>query len=217
MNPVIWIEGIISSGKSTLADTLGEKLDMRVIKEPVESNPYLELFYEDMARWAWPMQVHLMAERYALQKLAVSEAMNVNGPYQGAILDRGLPGDRVFAQMLTNAGLIHPLEWMTYTRHFDIMASDLRPPSLIVFLDVDPRAAFERCQGRARAAEKVHEAGTGVTLEYLQSLARGYYDLLAEIESGRHPWSRGMSVLKWPWNVDHQPVEPLLEEIIRRV
>lgn len=210
MKPVIWIEGIIASGKSTLAEQLGEAFDLRVLKEPVDSNPYLALYYQDKQRWGWPMQVHLLAARYALQKAAVSEALVGNG----AILDRGLPGDRVFAKMLAKEGVISELEWQTYEMHYDIMASDLRPPSLIVFLDVDPRAAYERCQTRARAEEAV---GTGVTLEYLQALSRGYYDLLAEIESGRQAWSRGMSVLKWPWNVDHQSIVPLVEEIRRRI
>lgn len=213
-HPVLWVEGIISSGKSELSSRLGEALNMRVFFEPVDSNPYLSQFYEDPKRWAWPMQIHLMSERYRLQKAAVAEALNPASEYAGAILDRGLPGDRVFAALHTRAGNIHPLEWQTYNRHFDIMSEDLRPPSLVVFLDVDPRAAYERCKGRAREAEKV---GTGVTLDYLQELSRGYYDLLAEIESGRHAWSRGMSVLRWPWNVDHQPIDRLLDEIRRRI
>lgn len=38
MKPVIWIEGIIGSGKTTLADRLAETLSMRALHEPVESN-----------------------------------------------------------------------------------------------------------------------------------------------------------------------------------
>jgi deoxyadenosine/deoxycytidine kinase len=207
--PILWIEGIIGAGKSTLADRLAEMLGMRAIHEPVETNPYLEPFYADPKRWAWGMQLHLMVCRYGLQKLAVGEAIS-GGQYAGVILDRGLPGDRVFAKLHVRAGNIHPLEWETYEAFYNIMACDLRPPSLIVFLDVDPRVAHERVLRRGRRAE------AAVTLDYLKQLHQGYLDLLAEIESGDHAWSRGMQVLRWPWNVDHQSPEPLARIISQK-
>ena len=83
MKPVLWIEGIIGAGKTTLANQLADMLHMRAIHEPVEANPYLKLFYEDPKRWAWSMQMHLLGHRYGLQKLAVSEAM-VGETYNGA-------------------------------------------------------------------------------------------------------------------------------------
>ena len=207
--PVIWIEGIIGSGKTTLADALAKKLNFRPIHEPVETNPYLGCFYQDPKRWAYPMQLHLLAERYGLQKLAVGEALS-GDRYEGVILDRGLPGDRVFAKLHVQEGNISELEWGTYERFYEIMASDLRPPALIVFLDVDPRVAFNRVNKRARQAEN------GLPIEYLEKLHRGYLDLLSEIESGRHLWSRGMDVLRWPWNTDDLPVDPIAKIINQR-
>lgn len=200
--PIVWIEGIIGSGKTTLADKLAEALSFRPIHEPVETNPYLGVFYQDPKRWAYSMQLHLLAERYGLQKLAVGEALS-GEVYRGVILDRGLPGDRVFAKLHAQAGNISELEFKTYERFYEIMACDLRPPSLIVFLDVDPRVAHQRVTRRARAAEN------GLPLEYLEQLHRGYLDLLAEIESGDHLWSRGMQVLRWPWNTDDLPLAPI--------
>ena len=71
IKPVLWIEGIIGAGKTTLANQLADALNMRAIHEPVESNPYLGLFYENPKQWAFTMQMHLLAHRYGLQKLAV--------------------------------------------------------------------------------------------------------------------------------------------------
>jgi deoxyadenosine/deoxycytidine kinase len=227
MNHVIWLEGIIGCGKSTLTRQLSERLDMRAVHEPVETNPYLEDFYEAMARHsasapeeaeyapalaevrhvAYAMQMYLLHERYALQQLAVAEAL----AGRGAILDRGLPGDRVFAKMLMRDELLTERDWATYDRAYRVMTCSLRPPSLIVFLDVDPRTALNRVQSRARDCE------TSVSLEYLTALDRAYRDLLAEIESGQHIWSRGMHVLRWPWNADHEPLDELVRAINLRL
>ena len=43
--PIIWIEGIIGCGKTTLTEMLAAALKLRAIFEPVDSNPYLKLFY----------------------------------------------------------------------------------------------------------------------------------------------------------------------------
>lgn len=198
--PVIWVEGIIGAGKSTLADMLSKSLGIRVFHEPVDSNPYLEKFYKDPKRWAFPMQIHLMHDRYAMQKEAAYGSTRGNG----AILDRGMPGDRVFCKLHMLTGNIDELEWNTYEKAYEVMACSLTPPSLLIFLDVEPDVALERVKTRNRGVE------TGITLKYLTDLRKGYLDLMCEIESGVHSWSKGMEVRRLPWNMDHQPVQPLI-------
>jgi deoxyguanosine kinase len=202
--PIVWIEGIIGAGKSTLTKVVADELHFRAIMEPVDGNPYLTKFYADPKRWATMMQMHLLHHRYAQQKLAAYEATGVGG-YNGAVLDRGLPGDRVFARMHMLAGNIDPLEWHTYEMAYANMTCSLVPPSLLVFLDVDPKVALARIHGRGRECE------SAMTLAYLESLQRGYYDLMVEIESGEHAWSRGIRVSRVPWNVDNQPVESVID------
>ena len=209
--PIIWVEGIIGAGKTTLTKILAEELHLRPLFEPVDSNPYLDRFYKDPGRWAFPMQIELLHRRYAMQKLAAFEATSVGG-FDGSILDRGLPGDRVFARMHMLKGNMSELEWQTYERAYDVMTCSLIPPAVLIYLDVQPAVAFERVQKRARSAE----SGGGVSLEYLQDLHKGYLDLLVDIRSGAHAWSRGMEVIHLPWNADHQPPVELLAELQRR-
>lgn len=203
--PIIWVEGIIGAGKTTLARILGKALGMRVLEEPVDSNPYLERFYGDPKRWAYAMQIHLLAVRYGMQQLAAYEA--VSGTHNGVLLDRGLPGDRVFARLHTLEENISDLEWETYQRFYDIMTCSLIPPSMLIFLDVEPEIAHERVKERSRNAE------ARIPLKYLQDLRKGYLDLMVEIESGYHPWARGMEVYRMAWNTDHLPVDPLIEAL----
>ncbi len=206
--PIIWIEGIIGSGKSTFSGWIADGLKLRLIKEPVD-NDYLTIFYEDPKRWAFPMQIDLLHKRYSLQKLAAYEASLAavgESEYQGVVLDRGLPGDRVFARLHMLEGNISKVEWRTYTRAYETMTCSLIPPSLLIYLDVEPEVAMKRVQNRDRTFERA-----GVPLEYLEKLHRGYLDLLVEIESGQHTWSRGMEVMRIPWNTDHQPIDSIIE------
>ncbi len=103
--PIIWIEGNIGAGKTTLSHILEKELGYRGFYEPVDSNPYLQDFYEDPKRWAFPMQIEMLHRRYAMQQLAAYEC-TAYSEYHGAIIDRGLPGDRVFAKIHTDEGNI---------------------------------------------------------------------------------------------------------------
>ncbi len=209
VGPVIWVEGIIGSGKTRLTKALAEALELRALFEPVKSNPYLSRFYNNPKRWAFPMQIELLHRRYAMQKLAAFEATMAGG-HQGAVLDRGLPGDRVFAKLHMLKGNMSEMEWDTYERAYDTMTCSLIPPSLLIYLEVDPEVALERVVKRARNAE------VGIGIDYLRELHKGYLDLLVEIESSDHPWSRGMDTMRVPWNVDDQPIEPLVGRLRHR-
>ena len=48
----IGIIGPIGSGKSTLAHLLSSFYNVPLVKEPVESSPFLPLFYQDKERFA---------------------------------------------------------------------------------------------------------------------------------------------------------------------
>ena len=206
MGSVVWIEGIIGAGKSTLTKLVAERLKLRAIYEPVDDNPMLTKFYADPKKYAFPMQLLLMARRHAMQQLAAWEAAH-GTDFKGAVVDRGLPGDRVFCKLHVAEGNIEPEFWDVYETFYKVMSLNLPTPSLLVFLDVEPEVAHERMQKRARAAEN------GVPLEYLKKLRRGYLDLMVEIESGQHSWARGMKVIRVPWNVDHQNPEPIINAI----
>ena len=207
--PVIWVEGIIGAGKSTLANAIAKSLGMRMFHEPVKSNPYLDRFYADQRRYALEMQMFLLKRRHVIQKLASLEA-EYGEDYHGSVLDRGLPGDRVFAKLHHLKGNIEDLGWEAYEEAFNYACVDLRPPSLLIFLDVEPDVALERVKQRSRNSE------VSIGLDYLTDLRKGYLDLMCEIESGAHPWSKGMEVKRIPWNQDWNRTDGLVDMVRRR-
>ncbi len=171
-----------------------------MIEEPVgqgegQENPYLERFYKDQKRWAFPMQIFLLHKRYAMQQLASYEATGVGG-YKGAILDRSIAGDRVFAKLHVDAGNIDPLDFATYEMAYDTMARTLLPPTMMIYLDVQPETAFARMKKRNRGVEE------GVPLDYLQKLHKGYQELLREAKRGLTPWAHAVTVCHIPWDPD---------------
>lgn len=198
--PLIWVEGLIASGKSTFSRKIAERLHLRLIEEPVGNgegieNPYLEKFYKDPKKWAFPMQIFLLHQRFAMQQLASYEATGVGG-YSGSILDRSLSGDRVFAKMHRDSGNIEQLDWQTYEIAYSIMCRNLLPPTLLVYLDVQPETAFNRMKKRNRGAE------AGVPLEYLRELRAGYQELLNEAERALLPWAHAIRICRIPFDFD---------------
>lgn len=193
--PLIWVEGLIGCGKSTFSKEVGTRLGLRIVEEPVEGNPYLGKFYQDTKKYAFGMQMFLLHQRYAMQQLASYEATGI-GNYNGAILDRSLSGDRVFARMLKDSGNIDPLDWNTYEMAYNIMARTLLPPTLLIFLDVQPETAYERMNSRGRSEE------AGVPLDYLVRLREAYLDLLHEAETAMLPWAHAIRVSRIVWEPD---------------
>lgn len=193
--PLLWVEGIIGCGKTTFSREVGKRLNLRVIEEPVDSNPYLAAFYKDPKAHAFGMQIHLLHRRYAMQQLASYECTTA-GEYHGAVLDRSLSGDRVFARLHRDAGNISDLDWETYEMAYNIMARSLLPPTLLIFLDVQPKTAYERMQKRNRSVE------AGVSLGYLVKLRDGYRTLISEAERGLLPWAHAIRTVRVPWDPD---------------
>jgi deoxyadenosine/deoxycytidine kinase len=136
-----------------------------------------------------------------MQQLAAYESTGVGG-YKGAILDRSLSGDRVFAKMLMQDGLISELDFNTYEIAYSIMCRSLLPPTLLIFLDVQPETAYARMKKRNREVE------CNVSLDYLIKLRKGYQKLIKEAEQCLLPWAHAVRVMRVAWDFDiHAPEE----------
>ena len=190
---IICVSGIIGVGKSTLSKKLGEILNADVYYEPVETNEYLESFYKDMKKYSFPMQIYLLNHRFQQHQQMVWSNRNV-------IQDRSIYEDVIFAKMLREENMMEELDFQTYRHLFQNMTNFLHRPDIIVYLDVKPEISLERIKNRSRGCE------TGITLEYLISLKRGYEDWLDDIEV-RIP------VIRINWN-EFGETESIIEKIM---
>ena len=184
----IGISGIIGAGKSTLAQNLAKHFGYEAFNEPVKENPYLEDFYADMNRWGAMMQIHLLFRRFEQHQQIVWNSK------KGAIQDRTIYEDTIFARMLHEAGFIDQRDYETYVGHFNVMKRFLVYPDVLIYLRVSPEVSMQRIQERGRDAE------SGITLDYMEKLHHGYESFITEMDH----YTR---VLTLDWNEYKEPDE----------
>jgi len=189
---LIIVEGNIGTGKSTASKKLAKRLGLRLLEEPVD-HELLQLFYDDYMRWSFPFQMEMLHRHWAMQMSAAAETL-VDGGYAGAILDRSLWGDLVFARALAETGAMHKKEWEIYQSAVRNMSLVLFPPTTLVYLNARPETCLERIKERNRPQEQ------GITLAYLQMIHDGYQRLIKEAKTALFPWSHAVNVLVVPWD-----------------
>lgn len=187
------LSGIIGAGKSTLADALGTVMNLPVHRENT-NRPLLNKFYDDMRKHSFHLQMQLLSNR-------IEQQQQIKWNRRGAVQDRSIYEDIIFARMLTEAGLMSEDELHTYMELFRQVKHTLQPPHLIVHLDVPPEVALKRIRERGREYE------TDISLDYLQRLAAKYEVFLQEI-------SAEVRVLRVDWKDFAQPQH--VAEAIRR-
>lgn len=177
----ISISGIIGVGKTTFAENLAAHLSVPVYYEEVKENKYLEDFYIDMKRYAFPLQIYLLNQRFVQQQ-------QINWTAQGSVQDRSIYEDLIFAKMLHEDEMIEQRDYETYLSLFDTMlrVSSARP-DLIIHLDISAEESLKRIRIRGRECEK------GITVEYLEKLKRNYDEFIIKI-------SQSVRVVKVNWS-----------------
>merc|ERR1719335_1868715 len=193
-NVFIGISGLIGAGKSTLAKALGQTLDLPVYYEPVIDNVYLEDFYKDMAKYAFPLQIFLLNKRFKQQQQIIWGG-------RGGVSDRTIYEDGVFARMLRDSGHMEERDFRTYMELFKNMSNFMKKPNIIVHLDVAPEEAFRRIEMRKRECE------SGIPLDYLKDLHAAYEVFIKDI-------SRVIPVIKVDYQRFRTPQE--VAQVIRR-
>lgn len=196
-NVLIGVSGIIGVGKSTLTENLGKAMGYKVLKEPVETNEYLDKFYKDMGKYSFPMQIYLLNHRFKQHQQMVWSSENT-------IQDRTIYEDVIFAKMLKEDGLMEDLDFKTYCQLFNNMTNFLHRPDVIVYLDVEPEEALMRVKTRSRDCE------SDLPLEYLRKLKKGYEEWLDDLR-GRIP------IIHLDWNTfqDTDYIVSKIQEALR--
>ena len=158
----IAIAGNIGSGKTTLTGLLAKHYGWEPHYEDVDDNPYLNDFYEDMQRWSFNLQIYFLNSRF-------SQILDIRKSGKTIIQDRTIYEDAyIFVPNLHSMGLMTTRDFENYYTLFNLMASLIDPPDLLVYLRGSVPTLVNQIQQRGREYENT------IRLDYLKRLNERY-------------------------------------------
>ncbi len=160
------IEGNIGAGKTTLARMMSRDFNGKLILERFEENPFLPKFYDEPERYAFPLEMSFLADRYQQLTDELSKP---------ELFSNGLISDYFIIKSLIFAGVtLTDDEYALYRKIFNFMYRDLRKPDLYVYLYRTPENLLENIAKRGREYEK------NITAHYLSDVHKAYMQFMQE-------------------------------------
>ncbi|AXT57879.1 2-amino-4-hydroxy-6-hydroxymethyldihydropteridine diphosphokinase [Aquimarina sp. AD1] len=158
------IEGNIGAGKTSLAHLISEEFNAKLVLERFADNPFLPKFYEDMERYAFPLEMSFLADRY--QRLQ-DDIGQFDLFKDFVVSDYDVFKSLIFAQVT-----LQEEEYKLYKKVFDIMYRDLPKPRLYLYLYQNTERLLENIKKRGRDYEQK------IPAEYLDKINQGYLQFI---------------------------------------
>lgn len=162
------IEGVIGSGKTSLAMKLSDKIKANLILEEFETNPFLEKFYDDRKRYAFQAQMFFLVNRFKQQQALNQEDLFSKYIVSDYIFDK----DNIFAYLNLNSE-----ELKLYEALFPLLKRDLRKPDVVIFLQASVDRIMYNIKKRNRKIEK------NLTRSYIKELSESYNNFFFKYNS----------------------------------
>lgn len=154
------IEGNIGSGKTSLAEMIAEDFNGKLILERFRDNPFLPKFYEDQARFAFPLEMSFLADRHQQLMDDISQ-LDLFSDF--AISDYNPNKSLIFSKVTLQED-----EYALYKKIFDIMYSEVPKPDVYVYLYQNIERLLSNIKKRGREYEQ------NITPNYLKRIHDGY-------------------------------------------
>lgn len=168
----IAIAGNIGAGKTTLTEMLSKHYRWIPQFEDVDSNPYLNDFYEDMPRWSFNLQIYFLNSR-------LNQILEIHRGTETVIQDRTIYEDaHIFAPNLHEMGLMSKRDFDNYFLFFETLKTMVKPPDLMVYLKASVSTLVEQIQKRGREYEE------NIRLDYLKKLNEFYTKFIEGYKEG---------------------------------
>mgnify|MGYP006185260043 CR=1 FL=1 len=160
----IAIEGNIGAGKTTLSSKIAEDFNAKLVLERFADNPFLPKFYEDQSRYAFPLEMSFLADRY--QQLSDDLA-------QFDLFKDFIVADyHIFKSLIFAKVTLAEDEFRLYKTMFDIIHKEMPKPDLYVYLYQNTEQLLENIKKRGRSYEMQ------IPAEYLEKINQGYLDFI---------------------------------------
>lgn len=160
----IAIEGNIGAGKTTLTTKIAEDFNAKTVLERFADNPFLPKFYQDQARYAFPLEMSFLADRY--QQIADDLA-------QFDLFKDFIVADyHIFKSLIFAKVTLTEDEYRLYRKLFEIIYREMPKPDLYIYLYQNTERLLENIRLRGRSYEQE------IPADYLEAINRGYLDYI---------------------------------------
>ena len=160
----IAIEGNIGAGKTSLATRIAHDFNAKLILERFADNPFLPKFYNDTARYAFPLEMSFLADRYQ----QISDDISQLDLFKDFIVS----DYDVFKSLIFSKITLQEEEFMLYRKLFYLMYKELRKPDLYVYLYQNTESLQANIKKRGRDYEQ------NIADDYLEKINTGYLEFL---------------------------------------
>lgn len=160
----IAIEGNIGAGKTTLSSMIAKDFNAKLILEGFADNPFLPKFYEDQARYAFPLEMSFLAERYQ-QYTESTTQLDLFKNFM--VSDYDIYKSLIFAQITLGTE-----EYNLYRKLFGFMYKDAKVPDAYIYLYQNTERLLANIAKRGRDYEQHIDAA------YLEKINKGYLDFI---------------------------------------
>ena len=160
----IAIEGNIGAGKTTLAHKIADDFNAKKILERFADNPFLPKFYKDQARYAFPLEMSFLADRY--QQIA-DDLAQLDLFKDFIIADYHIFKSLIFAKVTVTED-----EFRLYRKLFEIIYKEIPKPDLYIYLYQNTERLLQNIRKRGRSYEQE------IPSEYLDKINQGYFDFI---------------------------------------
>jgi len=160
----IAIEGNIGAGKTTLAEKIAQDFNAKTVFERFADNPFLPKFYKDQNRYAFPLEMSFLADRY--QQLSDDLA-------QFDLFKDFIVADyHIFKSLIFAKVTLQEDEFRLYKTLFDIIYKEMPKPDLYVYLYQNTDRLLQNIKRRGRSYEQE------IPADYLDKINKGYLDYI---------------------------------------
>ncbi|WP_293871091.1 2-amino-4-hydroxy-6-hydroxymethyldihydropteridine diphosphokinase [Flavobacterium sp.] len=160
----IVIEGNIGAGKTTLTNKLAEDFNAKSVLERFADNPFLPKFYEDQNRYAFPLEMSFLADRYQ----QISDDLAQFDLFKDFIV----ADYHIFKSLIFAKVTLAEDEFRLYKTMFDIIYKEMPKPDLYIYLYQSTERLLSNIKERGRSYEQE------IPAEYLKKINNGYLDYI---------------------------------------
>lgn len=160
----IAIEGNIGAGKTTLVHKIAQDFNAKMVLERFADNPFLPKFYKDQNRYAFPLEMSFLADRYQ----QISDDLAQLDLFKDFIV----ADYHIFKSLIFAKVTLAEDEFRLYKTLFDIIYKEMPKPDLYIYLYQNTDRLLQNIKKRGRSYEQE------IPAEYLDSINNGYLDYI---------------------------------------